>query len=67
MEEMEITKDLTISQVLAMKPKAIEVFLKHGMPCIGCPLVMNETLEQAAGVHGIDVEELLNELKEVSK
>jgi hybrid cluster-associated redox disulfide protein len=32
------------------------------MGCIGCPSSQMETLEQAAAVHGLDLEELLKSL-----
>jgi len=59
-----ITKDKTISEVLDENPKTAEVFMKHGMGCLGCAIASGETIEEAASVHGIDVDILLNELNE---
>ena len=33
--------------------------MQIGMHCIGCPASMGETLEEAAMVHGVDVDELM--------
>lgn len=58
----EITKDMLIAQIIRTKPDAAEILMKHGMGCIGCPSSQMETLEQAAMVHGMDVEVLLTDL-----
>lgn len=59
---MRINKDTLIGDILKINSKAVEVLMAHGMGCIGCPSAQMETLEQAAGVHGIDLENLLREL-----
>ena len=33
-----------------------------GMHCLGCPSSQGETIEEAAMVHGVDVDELVNML-----
>ena len=53
------TKDMTIAEVLKAKPQAAAVLMSRGMNCLGCVIAQGETLEQAADVHGIPVEELL--------
>lgn len=57
-----ITKDMTISQLLSLDPGCAEVLMKSGMHCIGCPASAGESLEQAAAVHGIDADKLIDEL-----
>lgn len=57
-----ITKNMTIGEVLMVKPTASVVLAKHGFHCMGCPMSQMETLEQGAKVHGIDVSKLLKEL-----
>ncbi|WP_069650476.1 DUF1858 domain-containing protein [Caloranaerobacter ferrireducens] len=59
---MTITKDMLIGEILRVKPEAAEVLLRFGMGCLGCPSSQMESLEQAAMVHGINLEELLREL-----
>ena len=63
---MQITKDMTIEQVIRLEPKTIEVFLKHGMHCIGCQAATWETLQETAFTHGIeDVDGMVDELNKV--
>ena len=59
---MKITKDMTISEILAKKPEAGEILAKHGFHCVGCPMSQMETLEIGAKAHGVDVKKLLKEL-----
>lgn len=59
---MAITKDMFIGQLLRQKPEAAEILFQYGMGCIGCPSSQMESLEQAAAVHGINLEELLKSL-----
>ncbi len=64
MAEKAITKDMTVAEVLKAKPQTGKVFLSKGMHCLGCVIAQGETVEQAAEVHGIDVEQLVKELNE---
>ncbi|SHK52180.1 DUF1858 domain-containing protein [Paramaledivibacter caminithermalis] len=59
---MQITKDTLISEILKIKPDAAPILMRYGMGCLGCPSAQMESLEQAAMVHGIDLEKLLEEL-----
>ncbi|QQK07981.1 DUF1858 domain-containing protein [Miniphocaeibacter halophilus] len=59
---MEITKDMLIGDIIRTYPDAIEVLLQNGMSCIGCPGSQMESLEEAAMVHGLDIEKLLSDL-----
>jgi hybrid cluster-associated redox disulfide protein len=61
---MTINKDMYIGQVLREKPESAEILFQYGMGCIGCPSSQMETLEQAAAVHGLDLDELLKSLNE---
>ncbi len=59
---MAITRDMLIGEILREKPESVETLLRFGMGCVGCPSSQMESLEQAAMVHGIDLEKLLEEL-----
>ena len=59
---MEINKDTTIGEILEMAPEKAEILLEIGMHCLGCPASQMETLEEACGVHGIDVQEVIAKL-----
>ncbi|MBP3468469.1 MAG: DUF1858 domain-containing protein [Lachnospiraceae bacterium] len=54
-----ITKDTTIGQALMENPDIAPILLEAGMHCLGCPSAQGETLEEAAMVHGFDVNDLL--------
>ena len=56
-----ITKDMTIGEILRVKPESAQVLMDMGMGCLGCPSAQFETLEQACEVHGQDVEDILAE------
>lgn len=59
---MAISKEMTIGDVVMEYPEAVEVLMSFGMGCVGCPASQMETLEEAAMVHGFEVEELLSAL-----
>lgn len=57
-----ITKDMTIAQAIAMDQNIIPVLLEIGMHCLGCPSAQAETLEEAAMVHGLDPDDLMDRI-----
>ncbi len=57
-----IDKDMKIGDLLEQFPEKADILLEAGMHCLGCPASQAETLEEACGVHGIDVEDLVKEL-----
>jgi len=59
---MIITKEMTIGEVVRQKPESVEVLMGFGMGCVGCPSAQAETLEEAAMVHGLDLEALMTKL-----
>lgn len=58
-----ITKEMTIGELLRMKPEAAPALLEAGMHCLGCPSAQAESLEEAAMVHGIDADALMERIK----
>ena len=60
--ELTITKDMVIAKVISLAPETIDVFMEFGMHCVGCMAAAGETIEEAAAVHGIDVDELVDAL-----
>ncbi|MBO4982338.1 MAG: DUF1858 domain-containing protein [Lachnospiraceae bacterium] len=60
-----ITKDMTIGEILQVNPDVVPVLLNAGMHCLGCPASQAESLEEAAMVHGIDIDELMKAIEEV--
>ena len=57
-----ITKDMTIGEVIRSKDNAPEILMGFGMGCVGCPSAQAETIEDAATVHGLNLESLLEAL-----
>jgi len=57
-----INKEMTIAQVIQIKEDAPQILMQFGMGCIGCPSAQAESLEDAAKVHGLNVDELLEAL-----
>lgn len=60
----EITKDMTIGEILSVAPDMAPLLMGVGMHCLGCPASQGETLEEAAMVHGIDIDELMEFIAE---
>ncbi len=60
---MEITKDMTIGELLQKAPEAAPILLGAGMHCLGCPASQGESIAEAAMVHGLDVDALMEQLK----
>ncbi|MDD7350745.1 MAG: DUF1858 domain-containing protein [Eubacteriales bacterium] len=66
---MEITKDMLIADALrAGNTEAIASTLQSiGMHCFGCAMARGETVEEAAMVHGVDVDDLVKQLNVAAK
>jgi hybrid cluster-associated redox disulfide protein len=59
-----ITKKSKLSE-LTESEKATEVLFESGMGCIGCPMAMQETLEEGCKAHGMsdkDVDGIVEKL-----
>ncbi len=57
-----VTKDTMIGELLQIDEGVAPILLNIGMHCLGCPSSQMETIEQAAMVHGIDAETLVDEI-----
>lgn len=62
-----ITAKMTFNEVIQKYPETSSLFFKYGLSCIGCPLAMQETIEQGCKAHGIDVGKLVDELNKKIK
>ncbi len=60
----QVTKDTIIMDVLRIDPETAPIFFEIGMHCLGCPSASGESLEQAALVHGVDVDELVQKIND---
>ena len=59
---VQITKDMTIGEILGVDYSLANVLMSGGMYCVGCPSSQGESLEEAAMVHGIVPDLLLEKL-----
>ena len=57
-----VSKEMTIGQLIAAFPNVAPVLMQVGMHCLGCPSAQAETLEEAAMVHGIDADLLVEKI-----
>lgn len=62
---LQITKDLSIMEVLQAYPQVRPVFQRYGMGCLECMGAMSETIASGARSHGVNLEDLLRDLNEV--
>ena len=59
---MQITKDMTIEEVVQQYPETIQVFSRYGVGCLGYSAAQYDNVEQGAILHGLDIQQLLHEL-----
>lgn len=59
-----VTVDTIISDVLKMDRGTAPFFLNIGMHCLGCPSSTGETIAEACAIHGVDPEQLVNEIND---
>lgn len=57
-----ISKDMIISDIIQIDANLVPILLNAGMHCIGCPSAQGESLEEAALVHGLNPDELVDSL-----
>lgn len=57
-----ITKEMTIGEILRTNPDVAPVLMEAGMHCLGCPSAQGESLAEAAMVHGIDSDLLVEKI-----
>ena len=62
----QITKEMTIGEILRANPDVAPVLLEAGMHCLGCPPAQGESLEEAAMVHGMDIDSLMAKIAELN-
>ena len=66
-EQKTITKDMVIDDVIKLDERLGDVFMGFGMHCIFCHMGLEETVEEAANVHQVDVDFLIKKLNEAYK
>lgn len=61
---MQITKETTMGQMLEYDQGIAYILMQSGMHCIGCPSSINESLEEACMVHGLDADVVLKSIQD---
>ena len=59
-----VTKDTMIGELLQIDENVAPMLLNIGMHCLGCPSSQMETIAEAAMVHGIDPDDLVNDIND---
>ena len=64
--QVKITKEMLIGEILNVKPSAMKVIEKYfGSGCFTCPGMKMENLSFCAAMHGCDVEDIVKEINEL--
>lgn len=58
----QITKDMTVGEALDINPNIAPILMGMGMHCLGCPASRGESLADAAMVHGVDVDSIMEQI-----
>ncbi|CEG11274.1 conserved hypothetical protein [groundwater metagenome] len=62
------TKESTYQEIIA-KEKSYEILVKHGVPCVSCPMAKYEMgklkLGNISEMYGIDLKALLDDLNKI--
>lgn len=67
-DEIVITKDMILGDIIAAHPDAAEVFLDYGLHCVGCFANAFDTVEMGAKIHMMgddEIEEMVERVNEV--
>ena len=59
-----VSKDMLIGQLLQIDANIAPILMRAGMHCLGCPSSQMESIEEAAMVHGLDVDVLVNQIND---
>ena len=59
-----VNKEMIIADMLQIDAGIAAILMASGMHCIGCPSAQGESLEEAAMVHGLDADQLVNVVNE---
>ena len=55
-----------VGDILGRHPRAMRIFIDHGMACIGCAVAPYHTIEEACAEYGLSVETVVRELAEAA-
>lgn len=58
----QVSRDMTIGELVGTHPEVAPILMEIGMHCLGCPASQAETVAEAAFVHGIDADLLIEKI-----
>lgn len=64
---MKFTLDMKLKDIMAANPKTVDAMQEMGLHCLGCPFSVNESLQNAAQMHNLDPENLLEKINSVEQ
>lgn len=59
-----VNKNMLIGQLITLDPNIVPILMRAGMHCVGCPSSQMESLEEAAMVHGLDADILVQQIND---
>ena len=62
-----ITVKTKISEVINMNPKGAQIMFEEGLMCVGCPMAMQESLEQGCKAHGMNKKKINEMIERLNK
>ena len=65
MTETVLIADMTVEDVLTRWPETADVFGRHNMACVGCPVAPFYTVSEAAEIYKLSSAAFVTELEQV--
>ena len=63
-KKISVKKTMTIGELLQLNENVATILIGFGLHCFGCPMSQMETLEEAAMVHGVDIDLMIEKINE---
>jgi hybrid cluster-associated redox disulfide protein len=63
MEHSIVSPDILVAELFNKYPQTVPIFIGYQMSCVGCDMNGFETLEDAAKIYGIQVDQLIAALE----
>ena len=60
----QVSKDMLIGELIRLDPNVAPILMRAGMHCLGCPSAQMESLAEAAMVHGMDADVLVQQIND---
>jgi hybrid cluster-associated redox disulfide protein len=62
--DSDVIADMKVEEVLTEWPQTAEVFNRHNMACVGCPVAPFYSVAEAVAVYALSLDEFAAELQE---